>query len=235
MEQILFSVLLAAALVLFVTRWLPYEATAAFIIGSLVLTGILTPSEALSGFSNPATVTIAAMFVLSAGLIRTGALEFLVRMLRRGSSGHVQRLMVLLAVVMGLASAFLNNTPVVVMMVPVALALARQCDIKPSKILLPASYFAILGGTCTLLGTSTNLLVDDAYRAMGGPGFGIFDFLPLGVCYFLLGSLYIFLFFRRLLPDRSPLTSLLPSDRGATFVTELIVGQEAELLGERIR
>jgi di/tricarboxylate transporter len=235
MEQLLFAVLLIAAIVLFITRWLPYEATTAFIIGSLVVTGILKPAEALSGFSNPATVTIAAMFVLSAGLIRTGALEFLVRLLRRGARGRVGVLVALLAIVVGLSSAFLNNTPVVVMIVPVALALARQCDIKPSKILLPVSYFAILGGTCTLLGTSTNLLVDDAYRMVGGRGFGIFEFLPLGVCYFVLGSLYILLFFRRLLPDRSPLTSLLPADRGATFVTELIVGPEAELVGRPIR
>lgn len=235
MEQILFAAILVGAVVLFVTRWLPYEATAAFTIAGLVLTGILTPQEALSGFANSATVTIAAMFVLSGGLIRTGALEFLIRLMRRGARGDVTRLLVLLALVVGLSSAFLNNTPVVVMIVPVALALARQCSVQPSKVLLPVSYFAILGGTCTLIGTSTNLLVDDVYRAGGGEGFSIFEFAPLGLCFFVIGSIYILATNRRLLPDRSPLTQLLPEDRGATFVTELVVGREASLVGKAIR
>jgi di/tricarboxylate transporter len=175
------------------------------------------------------------MFVLSAGLIRTGALEFLVQFMRRGARGSVTRLIIMLAIVVGLSSAFLNNTPVVVMIVPVALALARQCSVPPSKILLPVSYFAILGGTCTLIGTSTNLLVDDVYRAGGGPGFTIFEFAPLGLCFFALGSLYILATNRRLLPERSPLTQLLPEDRGATFVTELVVGPGAALVGRPIR
>ncbi len=235
MEQVFFIAILIAAVLLYVTRWIPYEATSAFIMGSLAITGILTPTEAFSGFSNPATITIAAMFVLSAGLIRTGSLEYLIRILRKRSKGSLGGLVGMLALVVGLASAFLNNTPVVVMIVPVALALARHADIQPSKILLPISYFAILGGTCTLVGTSTNLLVDQAYRMHGGPGFGIFEFAPLGICYFGLGSLYILLTYRKLLPNRAPLSSLLPRDRGATFVTELIVGSEAELVGKPIQ
>ncbi len=234
MEQTLYLIILTGAVILFATRWLPYEATAALIMGSLALTGILTPAEAFSGFSNPAMITIAAMFVLSAGLIRTGALEFLIRLLRRWSKGSLPRLIVMLAIVVGLSSAFMNNTPVVVMIVPVALALARQNNIKPSKILLPVSYFAILGGTCTLIGTSTNLLVNEVYLAHGGPGFGIFEFAPLGICYFVLGTLYIFLTYKRILPDRASLSSLLPEDRGATFVTELSVGPEAALVGKAI-
>ena len=154
MEQIMFAGILLSAIVLFATRVLPYEATSILVLVSLALTGILTPQQALSGFSNPATITIAAMFVLSAGLIRTGALEFLVGLLRRGAGQSTVRLLALLAIVVGLSSAFLNNTPIVVMMIPVALALSRQTDVKPSKLLLPISYFAILGGTCTVIGTS---------------------------------------------------------------------------------
>ncbi|NNE44078.1 MAG: SLC13 family permease [Gemmatimonadetes bacterium] len=235
MEQIIFAGILLSAITLFATRVLPFEATSVLVLVSLALTGILTPQQALSGFSNPATITIAAMFVLSAGLIRTGALEFLVRLLRSTAKQSAFRLLVMLAIVVGLSSAFLNNTPIVVMMIPVALALSRQTDVKPSKLLLPISYFAILGGTCTVIGTSTNLLVDAAYREHGGPGFGIFDFAPLGICYFLLGTLYIFLFDKKLLPDRAPLSSMLPSDRGATFVTELTVGAEASLVGKLLR
>lgn len=235
MEQIVYTLILIAAIVLYATRWLPIEATAGLVIGALALSGTLSVGQALSGFSNPATVTIAAMFVLSGALIRTGALELLVRLLRAGAGNSVPRLMVMLALVVGVASAFLNNTPVVVMLVPVVLALARQNDVKPSKLLLPVSYFAILGGTCTLIGTSTNLIVDQAARAYGGEGFTIFEFAPLGICYFLLGSLYILFAYRRFLPDRAPLSSMLPADRGATFVTELVVGAEAPLVGKAMR
>jgi di/tricarboxylate transporter len=235
MDPVLYSLILVVAVVLFATRWLPIEATAALIVGALALTGILTPAEALSGFANPATVTIGSMFILSGALIRTGSLEFLVRMLRRGAGDSVPRLILVMAIVVGVASAFLNNTPVVVMLVPVMLALARQHDIKPSKLLLPVSYFAILGGTCTLIGTSTNLIVDQIYREHGGPGFGILEFAPLGICYFLLGTLYIFVAYRKFLPDRAPLSVMLPADRGATFVTELVVGAEAELVGKKVR
>ena len=234
MESILFLVILTVGITFFVTRWLPYEATSALILASLALSGILTPGEALSGFSNQATITIGAMFVLSAGLIKTGALEFLVRFLRVGARNSLTRLVLLLAVVVGFASAFLNNTPVVVMMIPVVLALSRRLEVKPSKLLLPVSYFAILGGTCTLIGTSTNLLVDQIYQAHGGPGFAIFEFAPLGVCYFLLGVVYIFLLYQKLLPERAPLTSMLPDDRGAKFVTELVVPAGAPLIGRVI-
>ncbi len=235
MDQLLFVLILLAAVVLFATRALPYEATSTLVLGALALSGILSVEEALSGFSNPATITIGAMFVLSAGLIRTGALEFLVQILRRGSGDSLARLIFVLALVVGISSAFLNNTPVVVMMIPVVLAISRHTGRRSSKLLLPVSYFAILGGTCTLIGTSTNLLVDEFYRASGGSGFEIFDFAPLGICYFLIGTLYIFFAHGKLLPDRTPLSAMLPEDRGATFVTELIVRRETPLIGKLLR
>ena len=235
MEQVLFGVILVIAVVLFATRALPFEASSVLIVVALSLSGILTPTEALSGFSNQATITIAAMFILSAGLIKTGALDFLVRLLRGHAGNSLGRLLVLLAIVVGFASAFLNNTPVVVMMIPVVLALSRHGHMQPSKLLLPVSYFAILGGTCTVIGTSTNLLVDPLYRTHGGPGFSIFEFAPLGICYFLLGFLYIVLTYKRLLPDRTPLSTMLPEDRGAKFVTELIVGADAPLVGRVLK
>jgi di/tricarboxylate transporter len=234
-ESVLFAVILVVAVVLFATRALPFEAASVLTIAALCLSGILTPQEALSGFSNQATITIAAMFILSAALIKTGALDFLVGLLRTRARNEMSRLIILLALVVGFASAFLNNTPVVVMMIPVVLALSRHGDMKPSKLLLPVSYFAILGGTCTVIGTSTNLLVDQLYRSHGGPGFDIFEFAPLGVCYFLLGFLYIFLMYKRLLPDRTPLSAMLPEDRGAKFVTELIVGADAPLVGRILK
>lgn len=235
MEQTLYIIILLGAITLYATRWLPLEASAALIVGALALTGILSPAEALSGFSSPATVTVASMFILSGALIRTGALEFLIRVLREHAGHSVPKLLALLGLVVGFSSAFLNNTPVVVMLVPVALALARHHDVKPSKLLLPISYFAILGGTCTLVGTSTNLIVDQIARERGADGLSIFEFAPLGICYFLMGTLYIFAAYRRFLPDRAPLSVMIPNDRGATFVTELVVGADAPLVGKLLR
>ncbi|MCA9752551.1 MAG: SLC13 family permease [Gemmatimonadetes bacterium] len=234
-SMLLFSIILAAAVVLFASRWIAIEATAALVVGSLALTGVLSPAEALSGFANPATITIGAMFILSGALIRTGALEFLVVGMKAGAGQSVTRLVLMLGLVVGVSSAFLNNTPVVVMLVPVVLSLAKQLGVKPSKLLLPVSYFAILGGTCTLIGTSTNLIVDQAARDAGGAGFSIFEFAPLGICYFLLGSVFIVFAYRKFLPDRASLSVMLPADRGATFVTELVCMGDAALVGRAVR
>ncbi|MFO7632577.1 MAG: SLC13 family permease, partial [Caldilinea sp.] len=197
----------------------------------LMATGLLSPSEALSGFSSTATITVASMFVLSAGLMRTGALEVVTIYLGRFAKGSARRLLLLLALVEVPASAFMNNTPVVVMMIPVVVSLCRQYNLRPSKFLLPVSYFAVLGGTVTLLGTSTNILVAELYRKAGGPGFGLFDFTVLGLIYSLVGGAFIILVGQRLLPNYSPLANLTSGRSHSTYVTELLVNGESKVSG----
>lgn len=179
-----------------------------------------------------ATLTVAAMFILSNGLLRTGALEALTIYLTRWSQGSVYRLLILLGITVPLASAFVNNTPVVVMLIPVILSLSKQFQIRASKLLIPISYFSILGGTVTLLGTSTNILLDDLYRKSGGPGFGLFDFAPLGIVYVVVGSLFIILFSQRLLPDRSSLGDLITARNAVTYVTEVVLPPQSPLVGQ---
>lgn len=236
MEILLLLLILLAATVLYVTRWLATEITAALTIAALALTGILSTEQALSGFASTATLTVGAMFVLSGGLMRTGALEMVTIQLARFSGGSATRLLLLLALVIPIASAFMNNTPVVVMMVPVILSLSRRFGVRPSKLLIPLSYFSIVGGTATLLGTSTNILIDDLYRKAGGPGFALFEFAPLGLIYILLCSLFILVFSQKLLPDRAPLAALgAERHQQARFITELIVDEGSTLLGQAVR
>lgn len=234
MEVTVLLAILAAALVLFVTQLVRIEVTALGIIVALALFGILTPEEALSGFSSPATLTVAAMLVLSVGLERTGVVEFGARLLSRGKLSGLRGLLLILALPTVLFSAFMNNTPVVALMIPVALALARRRELAPSKVLLPISYFSILGGTCTLLGTSTNILVDALYRKEGGPGFGIFDFAPMGLCYLAIGGTYVLVVGPKLLPDRAALSELLAVQAPGRFVTEVVLRAGSRYVGREL-
>ena len=200
--EILYLIILVGASVLFITEWLSMEVTALAIMVSLALTGILSPAESLSGFSSLATLTVGAMLVLSAGLVRTGALENVTIYLAEFSQGKSRRLLILLGITVPIASAFINNTPVVAMMVPVITSLALRYEISPSKLLIPVSYFAILGGTLTLIGTSTNILVNELKVEAGQPSFGLFDFAPLGIIFLVIGGILIIFLSDLLLPEK---------------------------------
>lgn len=229
-DQLILLAIIAATTLLYIVRWIPPEATSVLAVVALALFGVLEPSDALSGFSSTATLTVGAMFVLSGGLLRTGALEAITVWLAKYSHGSPRRLLLMMGIVIPIASAFVNNTPVVVMMVPVALSLGSQFNIRPSKLLIPISYFAVLGGTITLIGTSTNILVDDLYRSSGGEGFSLFTFAPLGLIYCVVGVGFILLFSERLLPNRAPLVDLI-SRPNASYVTEIVIGSNSSLVG----
>jgi len=234
-EAIILTAIILGGLIMFATRIVPIEVTSLLIIAALALTGILEPSEALQGFSSTATVTIAAMFVLSAGLARTGAVEALTGRLETYCSLRASSVLIVFAGIVALSSAFINNTPVVVIMVPVLLSICRGGPLRPSRIFLPISYFSILGGTCTLIGTSTNILVDDLFRKAGGAGFNIFDFTPLGLVYLLVGVTAIVILAPRLIPERTSLTALIPGQRAARFVTEFVIEEGSKLVGASVR
>ncbi len=234
-EMMVLVVILAAATFLYLSDWLSTETTSALAIAALALTGILNTGEALSGFASTATLTVAAMFVISGGLLRTGALEIVTIGLSRFSGDSPRRLLMLLGGVIPLASAVMNNTPVVVMMAPVILSLSQRFRIPPSKLLIPLSYFAVLGGTITLLGTSTNILVDDLYRNAGGPGFTFLTFTPLGLIFTVAGGLFVVFTSQKLLPDRSPAGAIDAGRHQRTpFVAELAVERASPLLGQTV-
>jgi len=233
-EQILLIAILLIGTILYATRRLPFEITSLLIIIGLAFTEILPLEKAFAGLASTATLTVAAMFVLSGGLVRTGALEAVTLSLSQLSAGSPRRLLLLLAIVIPLASGFVNNTPVVVMMLPVILSLSKQFKVSPSKLLIPVSYFSILGGTLTLFGTSTNILLDDLYRQAGGPGFSVFEFMPLGIIYWLVGGTAIFLFGDYFLPNHSPTTEALTQRPVGTYISEITLNKASLLLGRRV-
>ena len=233
-EIALVLALCVASVVLFATEWLPYDLGALLLILVLGLSGVLTPSEALAGFANPAVVTVGAMFILAAGVLRTGALAFVERRIAE-VAGSYTALLLLTMLLVGAASAFVNSTPVVVVFLPVLLGIANERGLLPSRLLMPISYAAILGGTCTLIGTSTNILVSELVAELGAPPIQIFELTPAGLIFAAIGLVYVLIAGPRLLPRVATVTSTLGLDQKRHYVSEIRVGADSDLVGKPLR
>ena len=197
----------------------------------ILATGIITPAAALAGFGNPGLWTVALLFVVAAGLSQTGALGvILLRLLGRPRTALQAQLRLALPVVTG--SAFLNNTPLVAMLMPVVLDWCKAARIPPSKVLLPLSYTAILGGLCTLIGTSTNIVVSGLWMKRGHEALGLFEITKLGVPCALGGLAYLLLVGRRFLPDRGAAAGLPEDPR--SYSVEMVVAAAGPLVGRSI-
>ena len=228
MELALTLAVLAGAVFLFVTEKLAVDVVALLVLSTLLISGVVTPAEALSGFSNPATITVAAMFVLSAGLQHSGVIGVLGQQLARIKHGWLFA-MVMMTLVAGL-SAFINNTAVVAVFLPMVIAAVSANRLSPSRFLIPLSFAAQFGGVCTLVGTSTNLLVDSLARQSGLNGFGILEFAPLGIWFVGAGMIYLMLA-RKLLPDLGVPAAAVEEHHGR-FLAELIVGRSSAVIGK---
>ena len=163
----LVTLILVVAMLLLITEKVPVDLTSMGIIVVLAVTGILTPVEAIAGFASPAVITVAAMFLISKGMMRTGAVRFISEGVANYSRGRPALAILLILVIVGAASAFINNTPVVVLFIPIILSLGCELDFSPSQVLIPVSYASILAGTCTLIGTSTNIIISDLSASYG--------------------------------------------------------------------
>lgn len=202
-EIILVFVILVVVIGVLVTELMPLEVLAMLVLGVLAITGLVSPLEALAGFSNPAVVTIWAVFILSGGLTRTGIANILGRYLLKMVGTGEARLVILIMLIAGGLSAFMNNVAVAALMLPVVMDIARKTGHAPSRILMPLAYGSLLGGLTTMIGTPPNILVSEALRTNGLTPFGLFDFTPVGLFVMVGGILFVTFFCLRLLPDSS--------------------------------
>ncbi len=241
--EILFVLCLVLfAITSFLLERIPTDQTA-IILFALVLLGGLVPyehnrlpklGELLAVFSNPAPITIAAMFILSAALEKTGAIKSLATVLERLTALKYRGFLLVLVPGVAVISAFINNTPVVIVFLPVILSLSRKMQVPASKLLIPLSYGAIFGGTCTLVGTSTNILASSILEGSGARPISMFEIAGVGLPLVLVGTLYLVLFGDRVLPERETLTSILSEEERKEFFTEAYVQPGSPLAGKSV-
>ena len=225
--------ILLIAIILFATEWLRMDIVSLMVLLAVALTGLVSPQEAFSGFSNPAVITVAAMFVLGAGISYTGSIsklgEHLIRL-----TGHNQTLMI--ASIMGTVaffSAFINNIGATAVLMPVVITVARKTKLSPSKLLIPLAFGSLLGGVCTLIGTPPNILINALLQEYTGESFRMFSFTPLGLVLLACGICYMALFGHRLLPQRKSGT-LTEAYQVKEYITEVEILEASPLHGQTI-
>lgn len=232
MDVWMISLLLVVVFYLLITEKISVDLTAIGIVVALVVSGLLTPQQAVSGIANPAVVTVAAMFVVSKGLMRTGGVEFLGRQVVKVAQKNVVAAQALILFSVAFASAFINNTPIVVLFIPVVMAMCCELGLSPSRFLIPVSYASILAGTCTLIGTSTNIIISDLSDQYGHGALSMFELSTIGVPIALLGIFFLLVAAPRLLPAlANPICRLQDSDH-RQYLAELQIRAASKVIGK---
>lgn len=233
-QAILALLIVAGMFVLFLRETIPAEVVAMSGAALMIVLGLLPIEAATKTLSNSAPWTIAFMFMIMGALLRTGALQAIGNLAERHAEDHPARTLVLLFLVVVIGSAFMNNTPVVAVMIPIFIGVAKRLGTSPSRYLMPLSYFTILGGMITLIGTSTNILVDGVVQKQGMEAFSIFEIAPVGIVVTLAGGTFMALFASRLVPDRQSMGVLLSDRRKVKFFTEVAVPEGSSLVGRPV-
>lgn len=236
-EIALSFLLLIGALVVFTLDRFPIDLVALTIMVVILLLGPILnikPEEAISGFSNPATLTVLAMFILSAGIERTGIVNMLAHRMMHFSGGSEARQLLAVILVVGIISAFINNTAAVAILMPVVVTMARAHKNSPSKLLMPLSYFSQLAGVMTLIGTSTNVVASAMLAQAGYHAYGMFEFTPIGILVFITGSLYFLTVGRHLLPERRTEPEITQTYHLVEFLSEVRVRRNSPLVGKNL-
>ena len=207
---------------LFVKDYFSIDTTSILIMALFIVAGVLSPEEGFSGFNHPATLTLGCIFVVSGGIFNSGILNGLSHRIIKLAKIHYSIALVLFCLVSGVFSAFINDTAVVALLLPIALTVCRETKISPGMLLMPISFAALFGGTCTLIGTSTNILISSYAEKYGVESFGMFEFSGAALCLLVVGFIYIFLVGPLLLPKRKNDEHIL-SKKAEQYITELYV------------
>lgn len=231
LQPIAALILLAVMFVMFVRETYPMEVVALSGAAVMVVLGILPIGAASSVLSNSAPWTIALMFMVMGGLVRTGAVEMIIGLAERHVGNRPRTTIIVLFGFTALASAFMNNTPLVAVMIPVVIQIAVKLGLSPSKLLIPLSHMSIMGGMITLIGTSTSILVDGVAVKEGMAHFTLFEIAPLGLAVTVAGGIYMMLFARRLLPDRQSMATMLGDRKRMKYFTEVAIPEDSVLIG----
>ncbi len=228
---------LISALVAFITEWLPIDLTALLITTVLMVLGLVSPEEGISGFGNSATITVMAMFILSAGITKTGVINVVRDFLLKWGGNHPSQQILIMGMIVGPISAFINNTAVVAIFLPIVEQWSKQRKISVSKLLIPLSFSTILGGLITVIGTSTNILASGVSQKLGYGEFSIFQFTALGLPIFMIGLTYLAIAAPKILPARKPAggESLSQDYDLKEYVSEMIINPKSSLIGQSLR
>lgn len=233
-EAFLAMGILLGMFALFIRETYPVEVTAIGGAALMLLLGILPIPAAVEVLANPAPWTIVLMFLIMGGLVRTGAIDLIIKLAEDHVTQRPKLTIVVLFVFVAVASAVMNNTPLVAVMIPLVVQIAKRLGLSPSKMLIPLSYMTVMGGMMTLIGTSTNLLVDGVARKSGLEGFSIFEALPLGLAVAVVGGIFLALFSKHLLPDRQSMGALLGDRKKMKYFTEVAIPEGSPLIEQAV-
>ncbi|MBD1917808.1 SLC13 family permease [Leptolyngbya sp. FACHB-60] len=231
----LMLVVLICSLIAFVAEWLPVDLTALAIATVLIVLGLVTPEEGIAGFGNAATITVMLMFILSAGIAKTGVIQIVRNWLMKWGGKEPSRQIFVMGILVGPITAFINNTAVVAVFLPIVEEWCKKQNISPSKLLIPLSYVTVLGGMITVIGTSTNILASGVSKDLGYGEFGLFQFTAVGVITFIVGLAYLSLFAPRLLPDRKSSSPNLANYELKDYMSEVVITPRSTLIGQTLK
>lgn len=226
---------LVCSLVAFIAAWLPADLTAIAIASILILLGLVTPEEGIAGFGNSATITVLLMFILSAGIAKTGVIQIVQDWLIKWGGKNPSQQIFVMGLLVGPITSFINNTAVVAVFLPIVEEWCRKQNISASKLLIPLSYITVLGGMMTVIGTSTNILASGVSKDLGYGEFGLFQFTAVGIITFLIGLSYLTLVAPHLLPDRKTPSANLTDYDLKDYVSEVIIPSRSTLIGQTLR
>ena len=235
-ENTLVLIIIAVAVLLFITERLRVDVVAMLVLTLLIITGLVTAEEAFSGFSSPAVITVLAVFIVSGGLTRSGVADQIGSLILRVAGTSQLRMTLLIMLGVGVMSAFMNNIGAVAILLPAVMSVSRKTGISPSKLLIPLAWASLMGGNMTLIGTPPNILASSILETYGSlEAFTFFDFTPMGIIVLATGTIYMLLIGRHLLPDRTAGGQIANRYPVKEFLTELEVQEGSTLIDQTLR